>query len=77
MRVIWFSVNSINDYEGRIMTKLALGIFTALLTTHAFAGNAPSAPVQVPIMTELGLLGMSVILAGFVARFVARKVNKS
>ena len=43
-------------------------------SASVYAGDAPASAV--PIVSDLGLLGMSVVLAAFAARFVAKKLRK-
>jgi len=45
-----------------------------VLSAPVLAGTAPT---QIPIVSEFGLVGMSLILGGFAARLIAKKLNKS
>lgn len=54
---------------------VAMGALLTLSSAQVFAGTAPSEPV--PIVSELGMLGMSLILAGFAARFIAKRIKRS
>lgn len=52
---------------------IALGL---LLSATAFAGNSPMEPTEVPMATDLGLIGISLVLAGIAARGIARKIRQ-
>jgi hypothetical protein len=54
---------------------MVMGTAAVLASAQAFAGSVPTE--SVPMVSELGMLGMSVILAGFAARFIAKRVKKT
>lgn len=58
-----------------VRNVIVMGAAVTLASAQAFAGGIPTEPV--PIVSDLGMLGMSVILAGFAARFIAKKIKQS
>lgn len=53
--------------------NLAIVILGSLGTAAAVAGGPPVEPVQVPIMTDLGLIGISLVVACYAGRAIARR----
>ena len=58
-----------------VSNKFVMGAVLAAASAQVFAGQVPSQAV--PMVSDLGMLGMSVILAGFAARFIAKRVKRS
>lgn len=58
-----------------VSRTMVMGTAAVLASAQAFAGSVPTE--SVPMVSELGMLGMSVILAGFAARFIAKRVKKT
>ncbi|TGD76011.1 hypothetical protein E4634_00195 [Mangrovimicrobium sediminis] len=60
-------------------TLIAATVASALLlaSSATLAGSPPAEPEVVPILTDLGMLGMAMALAGFALRFITRRAGKS
>lgn len=55
------------------MDKVILAA-SLLVSAQAMAGRGPT---DIPVASELGLVGMSLILVGFAARLIAKKAKKA
>lgn len=57
-----------------LVTAISLVV---LASAAAHAGQPPVSVASAPTISDLGLVGVSVALAGFAARFLAKRARRS
>lgn len=56
------------------MKNTALLVLGSLVSTTALAGGPPSEPI--PIASDLGMIGIALVLGAFAARVIARRARR-